>query len=116
MFESGEEPDYEFKQKMIESYEDCYQMANSLPMDILAKKGPGFKQFGRQKMFFKCAKKMTTANCVKKELVSWVEFFYGTTDATFRKKMGLPEDHYDAAFMTFEIKKTSTPMVKEFVQ
>ena len=56
MFERGEEPDMVFKEKMIESYEDCHTMANSLPLDILAKKGPGWKQFGRQKMFFKCEK------------------------------------------------------------
>jgi len=115
MFERGEEPDMVFKEKMIESYEDCHTMANSLPLDILAKKGPGWKQFGRQKMFFKCEKKMAMALCVKKELVAWKKIMYGESTPEMRHNLGLPDDEYDASFMAWEIMKHNTPKEEEFV-
>merc|ERR1712241_1525128 len=67
----GEEPDMEFKEHMQKGYKQCYQMAASLPSDLLAKKGPFYEKFGRQMMFFKCSKMMTDANCVMKELSEW---------------------------------------------
>ena len=55
-FPRGEEPKPEFKQKVIKGYQNCYQLSESIPMDLLVKKGPFYQQFGRQMMFFKCAK------------------------------------------------------------
>ena len=55
-FARGEQPDSEFKEHMVKGFENCHQMAYSLPKDLLAKKGPFYEQFGRQMMFFKCKK------------------------------------------------------------
>ena len=55
-FAKGEEPDMEFKEHMQKGYKQCYQMAASLPSDLLAKKGPFYEKFGKQMMFFKCSK------------------------------------------------------------
>ena len=50
----GEEPEPEFKAKMNEVYNTCYELSQSIPQSVLDKKGPMMKQFGRQKCFFKC--------------------------------------------------------------
>ena len=74
-FAVGEQPDAEFKKHMVQGFENCHQMATSLPEDLLAKKGPFYAKFGRQMMFFKCKKvkkmffldeMMFDANCVMK--------------------------------------------------
>lgn len=99
-----ETPEPAFKNKMIEGYKMCYEYSENIPMDVLEKKGPYFKQFGRQMMFFKCAKKMGMAVCVKKELLKWIEYLYGKPNASLRAKLGLPKDEYDSAFLTFMVK------------
>merc|ERR1739838_942269 len=43
-FAKGEEPDMEFKEHMQKGYKQCYQMAASLPSDLLAKKGPFYEK------------------------------------------------------------------------
>ena len=55
-FAVGEQPDAEFKKHMVQGFENCHEMATSLPEDLLAKKGPFYAKFGRQMMFFKCEK------------------------------------------------------------
>ena len=61
-FARGEQPDSEFKEHMVKGFENCHQMAYSLPKDLLAKKGPFYEQFGRQMMFFKCKKVYAETN------------------------------------------------------
>ena len=46
--------DPEMKSKMVEGYQMCYEYSESIPQDLLEKKGPFFAQFGRQMKFFKC--------------------------------------------------------------
>ena len=52
--------DPEFKAKMNEVYNTCYELSQSIPQSVLDKKGPMMKQFGRQKCFFKCVHVSTT--------------------------------------------------------
>jgi len=115
MFARGEQPEPAFKAKMIQGYQNCYQLAQKLPTDVLAQKGPFYQQFGRQMMFFKCAKMMTTETCVKKELLNWVDYLYGKPTAQMREKLGLPSDEYDAAFMSFVVMDKSEEPSEKFV-
>ena len=55
MFDADEQPDYEFKEKVIKGYEHCHRFCQSIPQDLLEEKGPMYAQFGRMKMFYKCA-------------------------------------------------------------
>ena len=50
----GEEPEPEFKEKIIEGFKQCYQISRKVPQSIIDSHGPMGKQFGRQKIFYKC--------------------------------------------------------------
>jgi len=114
-FARGEEPDMEFKEHMQKGYKHCYQMASSLPADLLARKGAFYEQFGRQMMFFKCSKMMTDANCVMKELSEWTEYIWGTPDEDERFKLGLPKDLYKANLMAWTVHVEKETPVQKFV-
>jgi len=104
MMAPGEEPEPEFKAKMNEVYNTCHELSQSIPQSVLDKKGPMFKQFGRQKMFFKCCHKMEKAVCVKKDLLKFTEMMYGKEAFAQREKFGLPADKYEAAMMKWAVK------------
>ena len=53
--------------------------------------------------------------CVKKELLSWITYMYGTPNVNLNKRMGLPTDVYDAALMTFNVMKMAEEPTKKFV-
>jgi len=114
-FARGEEPDNEFKEHMQKGYQHCYQMASSIPADLLAKKGPFYEQFGRQMMFFKCSKMMTDANCVMKELSEWTEYIWGTPSEEMRVELGLPKDLYKANLMAWTVEIERQSPVQKFV-
>jgi len=114
-FARGEEPDSEFKNHMTEGFQNCHQMAYSLPTDLLAKKGPFYEQFGRQMMFFKCKKMMFDANCVMKELSLWTEYMYGTPDEAKRAKLGLPKDLYKANLVAWTVEMNVKTPTQKFV-
>merc|ERR1719367_2163808 len=114
-FAKGEEPDMEFQEHMQKGYKQCYQMAASLPSDLLAKKGPFYEKFGRQMMFFKCSKMMTDANCVMKELSEWTEYIWGTPDEAERVRLGLPKDLYKANLMAWTVHMQKETPVQKFV-
>lgn len=114
-FAVGEQPDAEFKKHMVQGFENCHEMATSLPEDLLAKKGPFYAKFGRQMMFFKCKKMMFDANCVMKELSAWTEMMYGTPSEAKRAKMGLPKDLYKANLMAWTVKKNVKTPTQKFV-
>jgi len=115
-FADGEEPQSEFKEKMIESYKNCYTLSRKIPQEILDSKGPMYQQFGRQKMFMKCAQKCEKELCVKKELAEWIEFVYGTPDKALRKRLGLPNDKYDAALMSWKVIHENEHPIKKYIQ
>jgi len=115
MIDPSEQPDPEFKSTVIEHLEMCYKMSQSIPQDILAKKGPLYEMFGRQMMFFKCKKKMVKACCVKKELKKWTEYLYGEMEPNKLRELGLPSDPYDAALMKWEIMDRMEEPSKKFV-
>ena len=53
-FAEGEKPEPEFMEKLTDGYKTCYELSRKIPQSFLDMKGPVYKRFGRQKMFFKC--------------------------------------------------------------
>lgn len=70
----GEEQEPEFIKQMNEGFQNCYQLSQSIPQDLLARKGKFYEQFGRQKMFFKC-KKVSRKLSMWKLLATILKFF-----------------------------------------
>merc|ERR1712110_663174 len=75
-------------------YQDCYYISESIPSATLSG-SPLKRVFGRQMIFFKCAKKNEMTNCALGQMKRWVEQFYGTAENN--TAYGLPEDEYEAA-------------------
>lgn len=116
MFDPSEQPEYEFKEKVNEGYEMCHQLSQSIPESLLEKKGPMYKQFGRQKMFFKCCHKMEKEMCVKKELHEWIEMMMGEEPPkALRQRLGLPSDKYDASLMAMTVKMKNKSPTEKFI-
>merc|ERR1712038_38865 len=92
--------DPEWKQKMINSYNECQDLAQAWPQQSIDR-NEMTKMFGRQMVFFKCAKKMENVNCAKNHILKQLEFYYGKVDAnTIFSQFGLPRDKYDAAALS----------------
>jgi len=118
MFDADEQPDYEFKEKVIKGYEHCHRFCQSIPQDLLEEKGPMYAQFGRMKMFYKCAMKMEKEMCVKKELHEWVSMMIGKENGDnsgLRRRLGLPDDKYDAPLMAMTVKMMNKTPVQKFI-
>merc|ERR1711894_127782 len=76
--------------------EKCMQLAPAIDLiNILSPSSPLKRVFGRQMIFFKCAKKNEMTNCALGQMKRWVEQFYGTAENN--TAYGLPEDEYEAA-------------------
>ena len=137
-FAEGEKPEPEFKERLVDGYKTCYELSRKIPQSFLDMKGPVYKRFGRQKMFFKCVdvsfskpnlkikheyfiklffflQKMETMMCVKKDMANWIEILYGKEAFAQREKYGLPADKYEAAMMKFEIMDSTRSPSEKFV-
>lgn len=114
-FAEGEKPEPEFKERLVDGYKTCYELSRKIPQSFLDMKGPVYKRFGRQKMFFKCVDKMETMMCVKKDMANWIEMLYGKEAFAQREKYGLPADKYEAAMMKFEIMDSTRSPSEKFV-
>ena len=53
--------------------------------------------------------------CVKKDMVNWIEMYYGKDAFAQREKYGLPADKYEAAMMKFEIMDSAASPTDKFV-
>merc|ERR1711953_642404 len=71
MMDASEQPEPEFKARMVEGMEMCYKFSQSIPQDILAAKGPMYEMFGRQMKFLMCKKVVMKECCVKQEWKKW---------------------------------------------
>merc|ERR1712243_465211 len=69
--------DPEWRKRLATGYQDCHGIAESIPSQALAK-SPLSRVFGRQMIFFKCAKKNEKLNCAMGQLKKWVEEWYGS--------------------------------------
>lgn len=97
-----DQPDPEFRMKVIKGYKDCYAIAQSIPKSVFG--DVPFKQkFGPNHVFFECIGKVEADLCAKQEMNRFLEECYGPTDAASRVKMGLPADKFDAALFSFRV-------------
>jgi len=115
MMDASEQPEPEFKARMVEGMEMCYKFSQSIPQDILAAKGPMYEMFGRQMKFFMCKKMVMKECCVKQELKKWTEYLYGEMEPAKLKELGLPTDPYDAALAKWEIMDKMEEPSKKYV-
>merc|ERR1712226_715375 len=80
--------DPEWRAKIAREYNDCYEMAQSLPA-ISLNRNPFHRIFGRQKAFFNCADRTERRVCTEAQLLENLEQFYGSERAR-RLRKGLP--------------------------
>merc|ERR1711923_106309 len=64
--------DPEWMERLTTGYQDCYDISESIPSAALMG-NPLTKVFGRQMIFFKCAKKNEHMNCALGQMKKWVE-------------------------------------------
>jgi len=109
--------DPKFMEKMIEGFNDCYNIQESWPRSALIGK-PISRMFGRQMVFFKCAKKMENKLCAMGQMKEWQERYYGQNAEQDLTDFGLPEDRYEAAYIASAVHyESATPeekVIKEF--
>jgi hypothetical protein len=94
----GKDPS--FVQKMRDGFVDCYNVAQAWPQSNLDR-NPMTKQWGRQMIFFHCAKKMELKSCAQLQLKEYVEMMYGPMDMN-----QMPEfngDKYEAALFGMKV-------------
>merc|ERR1712073_152199 len=104
--------DPEWRARLSRGYQDCYDISESIPSQALMG-NPLKRMFGRQMMFFKCAKKNEVTNCALGQMKRWVEQFYGT--ANNLTEYGLPEDAYEAAGLGLMVLNNAASEEEQFV-
>lgn len=110
----ADRPDPLFKKRMVQAYEDCHAFAAAIPDSILERDAKT-KFFGRQKAFFKCAHKMETDICGKKQIADWLEEWYGPYEDVSRYTPDLPEDKYEGAVISYKVLEHSQSDIEKFV-
>jgi hypothetical protein len=109
--------DPEWKEMMINSYMDCHDIAMAWPQESLDR-NPLTKKFGRNMIFFKCAKKSEDRNCGKFQVLKGLEVWYGEGTEEDRERMtaiGLPANKYDAAVVSMMVLYDAATPEEEFV-
>jgi len=89
-----------FVNKMRDNFVDCYNIAQAWPQSNLDR-SPITKQYGRQMIFFKCAKKAEMKTCAQLQLLEHIEKMYGPIDMS-----RMPEfkgDKYEAALFGMKV-------------
>merc|ERR1712243_234138 len=86
----------------------------SIPSQALAK-SPLSRVFGRQMIFFKCAKKNEKLNCAMGQLKKWVEEWYGSGENISYSEYGLPEDEYEASALSAMVLHNAASEEEKFV-
>merc|ERR1711936_1497012 len=109
---AGEDP--EWRQKMINGYNDCYQIASNWPQQSLDR-NPITKVFGRHMIFFKCAMKQEKKMCGMARMHSWLTTLYGNSDDFNWSQFGLPQDKYDRAALTIMVQTEAATKEEKFV-
>jgi len=109
---AGEDP--EWRQKMINGYNDCYQIASNWPQQSLDR-NPITKVFGRHMIFFKCAMKQEKKMCGMAQMYSWLTTLYGNSDDFNWSQFGLPTDKYDRAALTVMVQTEASSKEDKFI-
>merc|ERR1712060_818120 len=109
---AGEDP--EWRQKMINGYNDCYQIASNWPQQSLDR-NPITKVFGRHMIFFKCAMKQEKKMCGMAQMHSWLPTLYGNSDDFTWSQFGLPTAKYDRAALTIMVQTEASSKEDKFI-
>merc|ERR1712080_402255 len=102
---------------MINSYQDCHDIAEAWPQESLDR-NVLTKKYGRNMIFFRCAKKSENLNCGKWQILKGLEFWYGQASEEDRQRMtaiGLPANKYDAAVVSMMVLYDAVTPEEEFV-
>jgi len=103
-----------FVEKMKTGYKDCYEMSQNWPQQALNRNSFS-KAFGRNMIFFRCAKKLENKCCLEGIMKDWLEKLYGTDPNEDPTKYGFPEDPYDAAALSMMVLYHSASPEEKFV-
>merc|ERR1712080_116634 len=109
--------DPEWKEMMINSYQDCHDIAEAWPQESLDR-NVLTKKYGRNMIFFRCAKKSENLNCGKWQILKGLEVWYGQASEEDRQRMtaiGLPANKYDAAVVSMMVLYDAVTPEEEFV-
>jgi len=110
--------DPEWRLKMSDAMNNCYQLSKDFPESSLDK-NPITKRFGRHMIFFKCADKAEDYLCSQAQIFQWLEKLYGAREpeqlAEHLEKLELPEDKYDAAAISLAVMMNAASDVENFV-
>jgi len=106
--------DPEWRKRLTTGYQDCYDIAESIPSQALSK-SPLSRVFGRQMIFFKCAKKNEKLNCAMGQMKRLVEEWYGSGENITNTDYGLPEDEYEAAALSVMVLRNGASEEERFV-
>jgi len=111
--------DPEWRAKIAREYNDCHEMAQSLP-SISLNRNPFTRMFGRQKFFFNCADRTERRVCTEAQLLENLEAFYGSESdeetADRIASVGLPENKYDAAAVSLAVLQNAKSEEDKFVE
>jgi len=110
---AGEDPVW--RQMVTDGYNDCYQIAQSLPQEHLDR-DPITKVFGRHMAFFKCAKKEQARCCAAAQLDQWLELWYGKDEGNIDwAQYGFPKNKYERAIVSMMVQYDSASEEEQFI-
>lgn len=111
--QNGGAKDPAFVQKMKDGFTDCYNAAQAWPQANLDRSFFS-KKWGRQMLFFKCAKNMEIKTCSQLQIKDWLETLYGPIDMS--KFPEFNGDVYDAATFALKVKMDNEVPEEEVVR
>jgi len=103
-----------FVESMKTGYKDCYQISQNWPEQAL-KRNPISREFGRNMVFFKCAKRVEKRCCLQGIMKEWLEKLYGNDPNEDLTQYGLPENRYKAAEISMMVRYHSATSEEKFV-
>jgi len=110
---AGEDPVW--RQMVTDGYNDCYQIAQSLPQKHLDR-DPLTKVFGRHMAFFKCARKELIRCCAAAQLDQWIELWYGKDEGNIDwAQYGFPKNKYERAIVSMMVQYDSASEEEQFI-
>merc|ERR1712111_340004 len=109
---AGEDP--EWRNMLVTSYKDCYDIARSWPQSTL-NRNPLMKVFGRHMVFFKCAGKEEAKACGMACANDMLTTLYGSNDAFDWTQYGMPQNKYERAAWTMKIMYGTASHEEHFV-
>jgi len=103
-----------FVESMKTGYKDCYKISQNWPEQAL-NRNPISREFGRNMVFFKCAKRVEKRCCLQGIMKEWLEKLYGNDPNEDLTQYGLPENRYEASEISMMVLYHSATPEEKFV-